>query len=70
VVEEGRTLLKEAKRLRTLVTARRFPPEWTIEEHNDACFLVKDATGQALVYGYFEDGGMATMEMRDVQPTG
>jgi hypothetical protein len=33
---------------------RRFPPPWTIEEHNDACFIVKDATGQAL-YFYFED---------------
>jgi hypothetical protein len=27
---------------------RRFPPPWTIEEHNNACFIVKDATGQAL----------------------
>jgi hypothetical protein len=32
-------------------TARRFPPPWIIEEHNDACFIVRDATGQAL--GYF-----------------
>ena len=24
---------------------------WTIEEHNDACFIVKAATGQALVQG-------------------
>jgi hypothetical protein len=35
--------------------ARRFPPPWTIEEHNDAWFIVKDATGQALGYFYFED---------------
>jgi hypothetical protein len=34
---------------------RRFPPPWTIEEHNDACFVVKDATAQALGYFYFED---------------
>lgn len=27
---------------------RRFPPLSTIEEHNDACFIVKDATGQAI----------------------
>jgi len=27
---------------------RRFPPPWTIEEHNNACFIVKDGTGQAL----------------------
>ncbi len=46
-------------------SARRFPPPWTIEEHNKACFIVKDATGQALAYVYFEDepggrGGQAT----------
>jgi hypothetical protein len=35
-----------------LPSARRFPPPWTIEEHNDACFIVRDATGQAL---YFEE---------------
>ena len=35
--------------------ACRFPPPWTIEEPNDACFIVKDATGQALGYFYFED---------------
>ena len=34
---------------------RRFPPPWTFEEHNDACFIVKDATGQALGYFHFED---------------
>ena len=26
-----------------------------VEEHNNACFIVKDATGQALGYFYFED---------------
>jgi hypothetical protein len=26
-----------------------------IEEHNNACFIVKDASGQALAYVYFED---------------
>ena len=36
-------------------SARRFPPRWTVEEHNDACFIVRDATGQALGYFYFED---------------
>jgi hypothetical protein len=35
--------------------ARHFPPPWTVEQHNDACFIVKDATGQALGYFYFED---------------
>jgi len=34
---------------------RRFPPPWTVEEHNDSCFIVRDATGQALGYFYFED---------------
>jgi len=27
--------------------SRRFPPPWTIEEQNSACFVVKDASGQA-----------------------
>jgi len=35
--------------------ARRFPPPWIVEEHNNACFIVKDATGQALAYFYFEE---------------
>jgi len=35
--------------------ARRFPPPWTIEEHNEACFIVRDNTGQALGYFYFEE---------------
>ncbi len=34
---------------------RRFPPPWTIEENNNACFIVRDNTGQALGYFYFED---------------
>jgi hypothetical protein len=33
----------------------RFPPPWIVEEHNDACFIVEDATGKALGYFYFED---------------
>ena len=33
--------------------ARRFPPPWIVEENNNACFIVRDATGQAL--GYFEE---------------
>jgi hypothetical protein len=35
--------------------SRRFPPPLSIEEHNNACFIVKDATGQALAYFYFEE---------------
>jgi hypothetical protein len=34
---------------------RRFPPPWTLDEANDACFIVRDATGQAIAYVYFED---------------
>ena len=33
---------------------RRFPPPWSVEEA-DACFIVRDANGQALAYVYFED---------------
>jgi hypothetical protein len=37
-------------------TTRRapLPPPWTAEE-TDACFIVRDASGQALAYVYFED---------------
>ena len=28
---------------------RRFPPPWTVEDHNDACFIVKDHHGHALM---------------------
>jgi hypothetical protein len=35
--------------------ARRFPPPWTVEEYNDACFIVHDKNGQALGYFYFEE---------------
>ena len=31
------------------------PPTWTIDEANDACFIVRDANGQALAYVYYED---------------
>ena len=34
---------------------RRFPPPWTIEEKNDACFIVRDKNGQQLGYFYFEE---------------
>jgi len=36
------------------LTARRFPPPWTVEEQ-EACFVVRDHSGQALAYVYFED---------------
>ena len=34
---------------------RRFPPPWTLDETNDACFIVRDKNGQALAYFHFED---------------
>ena len=38
-----------------MLSARRFPPPWTVDEANDACFNVRDKNGQALGYFYFED---------------
>ena len=35
------------------MTIRRFPPPWSVEE-TDACFIVRDAHGQAPAYVYFE----------------
>ncbi len=40
---------------RSDMPARRFPPPWTIDDANDACFIVRDSTGQALGYFYFEE---------------
>jgi hypothetical protein len=37
------------------VTERRFPPPWSVEELNDACFVVRDRDGPQLAYVYFED---------------
>jgi hypothetical protein len=34
-----------------LVTARRFPPPWSVEDI-DAAFVVRDANGQQLAYVY------------------
>lgn len=34
---------------------RRFPPPWTVEDRNDACLIVRDQSGQALAYVYFEE---------------
>jgi hypothetical protein len=36
------------------MNARRFPPPWTTED-NGACFIVRDANGQALAYVYYEN---------------
>ena len=37
------------------MAARRFPPPRSVEELNDACFIVKDSAGQKLACVYFED---------------
>ena len=37
-----------------VVTTRRFPPPWSVEEL-DACYVVKDSAGQKLSYVYFEE---------------
>jgi hypothetical protein len=37
------------------VAERRFPPPWSTEELNDACFVAKDSAGQKLAYVYYED---------------
>ena len=34
---------------------RRFPPPGTVEELNDAGFVIKDSTGQKIAYVYYED---------------
>ena len=33
---------------------RRFPPPWTIEELRES-FIIHDASGQPVVYVYFDD---------------
>ena len=35
--------------------SRRFPPPWTVEDHNGACFIVKDHIGHALAFVYYEE---------------
>ncbi len=37
------------------MTARRFPPPWSVEKQ-ETCFAVRDHNGQQLAYVYFEDG--------------
>jgi hypothetical protein len=37
------------------MSERGFPSPWTLDEDQDACFIVRDANGQALGYFYFEE---------------
>jgi hypothetical protein len=36
-------------------SVHRFPPPWSVDETNGACFIVRDANGQALAYVYWEE---------------
>jgi len=40
---------------RPMASSRRFPPPWSVEEHENKCFIVKDHDGQKLAYVYFEE---------------
>jgi hypothetical protein len=35
--------------------ARPFPKPWTYEDHNNACFIVKDRNGRELAFVYYEE---------------
>ncbi len=53
--QDGRASLSAQSGNGAIITPmRRFPPPWIVEEHAES-FIVKDATGQALGYFYFED---------------
>ena len=45
----------------SVMNKRRFPPPWSIEELNDACFVVTDSAGQQVAYVYFEDEASASL---------
>jgi hypothetical protein len=54
--QDGRASLSAQSGNGAIITPmRRFPPPRIVEEHNNARFIVKDATGQALAYFYFEE---------------
>jgi hypothetical protein len=38
----------------TAMADRRFPPPWTFEEANHACFIVRDGNRFPVAYVYFE----------------
>jgi hypothetical protein len=45
---------EEQPSIREPPMTRRFPPLWSIDE-NEESFVIKDDSGQALAYVYFED---------------
>jgi hypothetical protein len=53
-----------------LVTDRRFPPPWLVEE-TAPCFIVRDANGQAVAYVYCEEAAAKLLtrdEARRIAP--
>ena len=47
---------------------RRFPPPWTIEELDGACFIVRDIAGQPLTYVYYkEESGWRSLTRDDAR---
>ena len=38
-----------------MAAPRGFPPPWPLDETKNACYIVRDANGQALAYFHFED---------------
>jgi hypothetical protein len=38
-----------------IMPTRRLTLPWTFEDHNGACFIVKDANGVAIAYLYYEE---------------
>ena len=37
------------------VRGRHFPPPWSVDAENAACFIVRDHDGKSLAYVYFEE---------------
>jgi hypothetical protein len=38
-----------------IMTPRRFPPPWSVEEYDDKFFIVRDHDRQKVAYIYFEE---------------
>src|SRR5271166_805524 len=50
----SRTPLPCCHHIALVPSPRRITSPWIVGEHHNACFIVKDAIGQALSYFYFE----------------
>ena len=53
-MECGHPLALRSAIIIAMPSPRRFPPPWSIEEHQES-FIVKDANDQRIAYLYFED---------------